>query len=169
MTASPSANRALYTAAQRARRDRSRWTWVQGVLAPLQFLAFLISLYFVIRCLMTGQGAVAATVSIIIKTAFLYAIMVTGALWEKDVFGRYLFAPAFFWEDLVSMAVIALHTAYLVVLFGQWLTLTQQLWLAMIAYALYVINAAQFLWKFRQARLATPAPQAIQSPAESVA
>ena len=40
--------------------------------------------------------------------------MVTGAIWEKVVFGRYLFAPAFFWEDVFSMLVLALHTAYLV-------------------------------------------------------
>ena len=59
-------------------------------------------------------GFFAATVSILVKTLLLYAIMVTGALWEHDVFGRYLFAPAFFWEDVVSMLVLALHTAYLV-------------------------------------------------------
>ena len=34
----------LYTAEERRRRDASRWTLVQGVLAPLQFLVFLASL-----------------------------------------------------------------------------------------------------------------------------
>jgi hypothetical protein len=29
--------------------------------------------------------------------------MVTGCIWEKVVFGRYLFAPAFYWEDVFSM------------------------------------------------------------------
>jgi hypothetical protein len=61
----------------------------------------------------TGEGYGAATVSILIKTFLLYLIMVTGAIWEKVVFGQYLFAPAFFWEDVVSFGVIALHTAYL--------------------------------------------------------
>jgi 3-vinyl bacteriochlorophyllide hydratase len=125
---------------------------VQGILAPLQFLVFLVSLALVIRTLVTGEGATAATVSVIAKTAVLYAIMVTGAIWEHDVFGRYLFAPAFFWEDVVSMAVMALHTAYvLCVVFG-WGSLEQQMVLALAAYAAYVINAAQFLIKFRQAR-----------------
>jgi hypothetical protein len=32
------------------------------------------------------------------------------------VFGVYLFARPFFWEDVFSMAVLALHTAYLVAL-----------------------------------------------------
>ena len=35
--------------------------------------------------------------------------MITGAVWEKVVFGQYLFAPAFLWEDVFSFAVIALH------------------------------------------------------------
>lgn len=142
----------LYTEEERKRRDASRWTLVQGILAPLQFLVFLVSLALVIRTLMTGEGATAATVSVVVKTAVLYAIMVTGAIWEHDVYGRYLFAPAFFWEDVVSMAVMALHTAYVLsVLFG-WGTVHQQMVLALAAYAAYVINAAQFLIKFRQAR-----------------
>ena len=58
----------------------------------------------------------AATVSVVVKTLLLYTIMITGSIWEKEVFGRYLFAPAFFWEDVFSMLVLALHTAYLVAL-----------------------------------------------------
>lgn len=143
----------LYTADERRRRDASRWTLVQGVLAPLQFLVFLVSLYLVVHYLMTGDGLVAATVSIILKTLFLYAIMVTGCLWEHDVFGRYLFAPAFYWEDVVSMLVMALHTAYLVVLIFGLLDARSQMLLALAAYAAYVINAAQFLLKLRAARL----------------
>jgi len=147
------APRPLYTAEERQRRDASRWTLVQGVLAPLQFLVFLISLGLVIYYLVTGAGATAATVSIVIKTLLLYAIMVTGCLWEHDVFGHYLFAPAFFWEDVVSMLVMALHTAYLVALAFSLLDIHGQMILALAAYAAYVINAAQFLWKLRMARL----------------
>jgi len=149
------AARPLYTAAERRRRDETVWTLVQGVLAPLQFLVFLVSLVLVVRVLATGEGAVAADISVIIKTLALYAIMITGAIWEKVVFGRYLFAPAFFWEDMVSMLVIALHTAYLAAsLFGL-LATTPLMWLALAAYASYVVNAAQFIWKLRQARLQT--------------
>ncbi|MEM9725782.1 MAG: 2-vinyl bacteriochlorophyllide hydratase [Pseudomonadota bacterium] len=148
--------RPLYTAEQRRRRDASVWTVVQGVLAPAQFVAFLLSLGLVIWYLRTGEGYQAATISIVVKTAFLYAIMVSGAIWEKVVFGRYLLAPAFFWEDMVSFAVIAAHTAYLAALFAGWLSPGGLMVLALVAYALYVVNAAQFLWKLRQARLATP-------------
>ncbi|MDJ0628124.1 MAG: 2-vinyl bacteriochlorophyllide hydratase [Rhodobacter sp.] len=143
----------LYTPAERARRDATVWTAVQGVLAPLQFLAFLVSLALVLRYLWTGAGYESATISILIKTGLLYAIMVTGAIWEKVVFGQYLFAPAFFWEDVFSFAVIALHTTYIVALFFGSLSPAGLMLLALAAYAAYVINAGQFLWKLRMARL----------------
>ncbi len=143
----------LYTDEERARRDSTRWTLVQGLLAPAQFVAFAVSLILVLRFLMSGDGYTAATVSIIVKTGFLYVIMVTGAIWEKVVFGQYLFAPAFFWEDVFSFAVIALHTAYLWALWTGALTPTELMFLALAAYASYVINAGQFLWKLRMARL----------------
>jgi 3-vinyl bacteriochlorophyllide hydratase len=143
----------LYTAAQRQRRDATVWTLVQGVLAPLQFLIFVVSLALVWRYLASGEGQAAATASIVVKTLALYTIMVTGAIWEKVVFGRYLFAPAFYWEDVFSMLVLALHTAYLVALFTGALDARGQMLLALAAYAAYLINAGQFIWKLRLARL----------------
>lgn len=146
-------SRPLYTSAQRQRRDASPWTLVQGLLAPLQFLIFLVSLVLVLRALATGHGLFAAQVSVVAKTLALYAIMVTGSIWEKVVFGRWLFAPAFFWEDVVSMLVLALHTAYLAALITGALDERALLILALAAYATYVINAGQFLLKLRAARL----------------
>jgi 3-vinyl bacteriochlorophyllide hydratase len=149
----PARPRQLYSAEERCRRDASPWTLVQGVLAPLQFVVFLVSLGLVLRYLATGEGFEAATISIVVKTLVLYTIMVTGAIWEKEVFGQYLFAPAFYWEDVASMLVLALHTAYLVALFTGWLDARGQMLLALAAYAAYVINATQFLLKLRAARL----------------
>lgn len=143
----------LYTPEQRVRRDASRWTLVQGLLAPLQFLVFAASLVLVLRYLATGDGLQAATLSVVVKTLTLYTIMVTGCIWEKVVFGQYLFAPAFYWEDVFSMLVLALHTAYLVALFTGALGARGQMLLALAAYAAYVINAGQFVWKLRLARL----------------
>jgi 3-vinyl bacteriochlorophyllide hydratase len=143
----------IYTPEQRRRRDETRWTLVQGILAPVQFLVFLVSLALVVRYLATGEGLMAAHASIVVKTLFLYVIMVTGAIWEKVVFGQYLCAPAFFWEDVVSFGVIALHTAYLAALFTGWGGAETQMWIALAAYAAYVVNAVQFLYKMRAARL----------------
>ena len=143
----------LYTAEQRQRRDTSAWTLVQGVLAPVQFLIFLISLALVLRYLATGDGQSLATGSVVVKTFALYLIMVTGCIWEKVVFDCYLFAPAFFWEDMFSMLVLALHTAYLVALLTGILGTETLMYLALAAYAAYVVNAVQFVLKLRAARL----------------
>lgn len=148
--------RPLYSVEERRRRDSSTWTVVQGVLAPVQFLIFLVSLTLVARYFMTGEGLQVATASVVVKTLALYTIMITGAIWEKVVFGQYLFAPAFFWEDAFSILVLALHSAYLVLLFVGIGTPQTQLLVALAGYAAYVINAGQFLWKLRLARLEAP-------------
>ena len=134
---------------------------VQGILAPIQFLIFLVSAALVLRYLATGDGAAAATVSIVVKTCALYAIMITGSIWEKIVFGRWLFVPAFFWEDVFSMLVLALHTLYLVALIGGLGTERGRMLLALAAYATYAVNAGQFLLKLRAARLQGPSPQTV--------
>lgn len=126
---------------------------MQGVLAPLQFGVFLVSVWLVLRYLTTGEGLTAATVSVVVKTFVLYSIMITGSLWEHDVYGKYLFARAFFWEDVVSILVLALHTAYLGALLSGLLDARQQMILALLGYAAYVVNATQFVWKLRAARL----------------
>jgi 3-vinyl bacteriochlorophyllide hydratase len=143
----------LYTSDERARRDASIWTLVQGILAPVQFLAFAVSLVLVVRFLTTGIGYEAATISILVKTAFLFLIMITGAIWEKTVFGQYLFARAFFWEDVFSFAVITLHSLYLWALWTGSMSPREMMFVALAAYTTYVINAGQFIWKLRQARL----------------
>lgn len=144
----------LYSPEQRRRRDESAWTLVQGALAPLQFVACLVSIVLIQQYLSSGDGLALANASVLVKIGLLYLIMITGAIWEKRVFGQYLFAPAFFWEDVVSMGVIALHSAYLYAWWNASLTPTALMALALCAYLAYVINALQFLFKLRAARLA---------------
>lgn len=143
----------LYTPEQRARRDATVWTLVQAILAPVQFLVFLVSLGLALRWLWTGEGYWLATASIVAKTLILYAIMITGSIWEKVVFGKWLFAESFFWEDVFSMLVLGLQTLYLAALLLGWWSPRTQVLIAIAAYATYVVNAGQFLWKLRMARL----------------
>jgi 3-vinyl bacteriochlorophyllide hydratase len=150
----------LYSPAERIRRDESPWTLVQGILAPIQFLVFLVSTVLVIRYLITGEGLANATLSVVVKTVLLYSIMITGCLWEKAVYGVYLFAPAFFWEDVFSMLVLALHAAYVYVLITDAISARSQMWLALAAYTAYAINATQFILKLRRARLQSAADNA---------
>ncbi len=150
----PTARKApLYTAEERRRRDATKWTLVQGILAPVQFLVFLCSVALIARYMLFGVGLHAATVSVVVKTLVLYVIMITGAIWEREVFGCYLFARAFFWEDVVSFVVLALHTAYLLAVTYGWLSARGQMALALSAYVAYLVNATQFILKLRAARL----------------
>ncbi len=136
----------MYTPEQLARRDASPWTRVQMILAPIQFLAFLVSFGFVIHYLVTGEGYLAATISVLVKIALLWAITITGMLWEKDVYGQYFLAPAFFWEDMGNLVAILTHNAYFV---AQWLGWSQPavMWLMVFAYVTYLVNVAQFVVK----------------------
>lgn len=143
----------LYTPAQRARRDATRWTLVQGILAPVQFLICLASAALVVRYLVTGEGLALANLSVLVKTGVLLLIMVTGSIWEKVVFDEWLFAAPFFWEDVVSMGVIALHLAYVTALLTGLLAPRGLMLLALVAYAAYIVNAIQFVLKLRAARL----------------
>ncbi len=146
----------LYTPEERRRRDSTKWTLVQGILAPVQFMVFLISAGLVLHYLVVGTGFEVATISVLIKTMLLMTIMVTGAVWEKKVFGQYLFARAFFWEDVFSMLVIALHATYVTMLVTGWALPRAQMLIALAAYAAYLINATQFVMKLRAARLEAP-------------
>ncbi|WP_258887803.1 2-vinyl bacteriochlorophyllide hydratase [Sphingomonas sp. SUN039] len=158
ISAQQSARQGLYTDQERMRRDASVWTLVQGILAPIQFLVCLVSVVLVLRYLTTGQGQGAADISIIIKTFTLYTIMITGSIWEKTVFGKWLFAEPFWWEDAVSMIVIALHTTYLAMLLLNIGTVEARMLVALAAYATYIVNATQFLLKLRAARLEAQLP-----------
>jgi 3-vinyl bacteriochlorophyllide hydratase len=146
-------NKPLYSQEERAKRDATVWTLVQGILAPVQFLVCLVSLYLVLQYLISGQGYELATISVVVKTFFLYLIMLTGSIWEKVVFGKYLFAESFFWEDVFSMLVISLHTIYLYFLITGGMSDRSLMYLALAAYASYFINAGQFIYKLRMARL----------------
>ncbi|MEY3997723.1 MAG: 2-vinyl bacteriochlorophyllide hydratase [Pseudomonadota bacterium] len=148
----PSVSAGLYTPQERARRDATIWTPVQGFLAAFQFMVFAVSVCLIARYMVTGEGETAAVWSVVFKTLVLYAIMVTGSIWEKVVFDKWLFAPAFFWEDMFSFLVLGLHTAYLWSVYTGNMGTREQLWLALAAYAAYAINAGQFLLKLRAAR-----------------
>jgi len=149
----PTISVGLYTPEERARRDATIWTPVQGFLAAFQFIVFAVSVCLITRFMVTGLGETAAIWSVVFKTMVLYAIMVTGSIWEKVVFDKWLFAHSFFWEDVFSFLVLGLHTAYLWTLYTGNMNTYQQLWLALAAYAAYAINAGQFLLKLRAAKV----------------
>lgn len=141
---------ATYTPEQFARREASPWTRVQIVLAPIQFLAFLISFALVIRYLTSGAGYGIATVSVLIKIGLLWAITITGMIWEKQIFGHYFLAREFFWEDVGNAVAIATHSLYFIARGLHWSEHSVML-VMLLAYCTYLINCAQFVRKGMQA------------------
>ena len=140
-----------YSAEQLEKRDRSKWTKVQAILAPIQFLVFLISLALVIRYLVTGNGYVIANISVLVKIALLWVITITGMFWEKEMFGRYFLAPEFFWEDVGNAIALFFHNLYFVALWLGW-SHREIMLLMLVAYSTYLINCAQFVARGLQSR-----------------
>ena len=140
-----------YTAEQLAKRNASVWTRVQMMLAPLQFLAFLVSLTLVIRYLLTGDGYLITNLSVLLKITLLWLITVTGMIWEKEIFGHWFLAPQFFWEDVGNAVAMLMHNLYFLAV---WLGWSHQavMTLMLIAYISYLFNCAHFVSRGLQAR-----------------
>ena len=157
----------MYTPEQLLRRDRSRWTRVQAVLAPVQFLAFLVSFGLVARYLTTGQGYLAANISVLIKIALLWAITITGMIWEKEILGHYFLAREFFWEDVGNAVAILTHNLYFLARALHWND-RAVMTLMLLAYCTYLINCAQFVRRGiqagRQRRLVSSQDSGVGSP-----
>ncbi|MBA3946664.1 MAG: 2-vinyl bacteriochlorophyllide hydratase [Herpetosiphonaceae bacterium] len=135
-----------YTAEQRLRRDRSPWTKVQAILAPLQLAAFLVSVSLVTHALLTDRGYGLANGSIVVKITLLWLITITGMLWEKEIYGRWFMAREFFWEDLGNLVAILTHNLYFIARALHW-SERAVLALMLAAYLTYLLNFAQFAIK----------------------
>ncbi|HMQ35159.1 MAG TPA: 2-vinyl bacteriochlorophyllide hydratase [Chloroflexaceae bacterium] len=134
----------MYTPDQLRRREASPWTRVQIILAPIQFLVFIVSFALVIRYLATGEGYWIATLSVWLKIALIWALTITGMFWEHDMFDHYFMAREFFWEDLGNLIAIITHNLYFVAV---WLGASSRviMWVMVFAYITYLFNAAQFV------------------------
>ena len=117
---------------------------------------FAVSLGLVVRYMLTGRGYEIATLSILVKTiALLYAIMITGSIWEKEVFGQVAvrqerssgktFSACSCWGYRPPTSARCSLPAGV--------SPRQQMMIAIAAYAAYMINATQFLLKLRAARI----------------
>ncbi len=140
-----------YTQEQMHKRQTSKWTLVQTVLAPLQFLTFIVSLILIVRYLTTGDGYTIANLSVLIKIAMLWLITITGMFWEKEVYGKWFLAPEFFWEDAFNAVAMFMHNLYFVALLLGW-SHDGIMTLMLVAYITYLINFAQFFWRGLRAR-----------------
>lgn len=140
----------MYTPEQLAKRNASIWTKVQMILAPIQFITFLISFGLVIRYLTTGEGYTLANLSVLVKITLLWAITITGMIWEKEIFGHYFLAREFFWEDMGNLLAIITHNLYFLARALDW-SHQAVMTLMLAAYCTYLLNCAQFVARGIQA------------------
>lgn len=134
-----------YTPEQLDKRNKSIWTKVQLILAPIQFVVFLIGVALTIYYY-TGviDNFAWVTWAILIKTIFLVVLFVTGAFFEKEIFGIWVYSPEFFWEDIGSTIATTVHFLYFVLAYLGY-SETVLIWTALAAYFTYVVNAIQYL------------------------
>lgn len=127
------------------RRDASVWTAIHPVFAIGQLGVFLVSLVLVALYFLHVVAFSAVHLSVLIKIAFMIGAVITGSLWEHDVYGKWWFAQEFFVEDVMTLNVFLLHLGYLVTIYG-WPD-NSRAYLAMLglAYLVYGLNVSQYI------------------------
>jgi len=128
-----------------ARRKASIWTMIHPLFAIGQLLAFLFSVGLLIGFF---RGAVAfhiVHVSVLIKIGLMVGAVITGSLWEHDMYGYWWFAPEFLLEDVMTLIVFIFQLSYLAVVAFHPDFLAAIVMMLCIAYTVYVINVAQYI------------------------
>jgi 3-vinyl bacteriochlorophyllide hydratase len=135
-----------YTPEQLAKRNASVWTELQIILAPIQFIIFLIGV--TLNTLYANNiGHIDffwISLAILFKTLFFAILFLTGMYFEKEIFDKWVYSPEFLWEDIGSTVAAFFHLLYFVL---AWMGYPEKLLVmeAYIAYLTYVINALQYL------------------------
>jgi 3-vinyl bacteriochlorophyllide hydratase len=128
-----------------ARRSASIWTKIHPVFALGQLLAFCVSVGLLVGYFRGVVTFDAVHQSVLVKVALMIGAIVTGALWEKDVFGHYWFAPEFLGEDTMTVNVFILHIGYLAMVVAHPDNVTAQIGTLIVAYGVYIANVAQYI------------------------
>jgi len=131
-----------FTPEELARRNATIWTPIVLYIALVQFIAYFAGFYLVIRFLMTGEGYQAATVIVWIKILLMWAVTVTGMIWEKVVVNHWLMAKQYFWEDFGNIVAMITHNAYFMAV---WMGLSQRdiMLIMLFAFITYIFNLVQ--------------------------
>ncbi len=127
------------------RREASRWTRVHPIFAIGQLGVFLVSVVLLVMYLLHAMPFAAVYLSVLLKIACMVGAIVTGSLWEHDVFGPWWFADEFFIEDVMTVNVFLLHVGVIVAYFLQPADMRLVIALLVFAYVVYGLNVAQYI------------------------
>ncbi|MCF8215241.1 MAG: 2-vinyl bacteriochlorophyllide hydratase [Chlorobium sp.] len=135
-----------YTPEQLAKRNASIWTDIQIILAPIQFLVFIVGVS--ITALYANSLFISSfywvSVAILFKTLFFALLFITGMFFEKEIFNKWVYSKEFLWEDIGSTIAAGFHLLYFVLAYLGYPE-DVLIWEAFLAYLTYVLNALQYL------------------------
>ncbi len=129
------------------RRDASIWTRIHPIFAIGQLGIFLVSVVLLVLFAFHVVPFTAVYLSVLMKIACMVGAIVTGSLWERDVFGPWWFADDFFIEDVMTVNVFLLHVGVVVTYFVQSPDLRAVLALLVFSYAVYALNVGQYIFR----------------------
>jgi 3-vinyl bacteriochlorophyllide hydratase len=129
----------------RKRREASIWTSIHPFFAIGQLGVFMVSLVLLGLYFLHVVSFATVHLSVLIKIAFMIGAIVTGSLWERDVFGTWWFAQEFFVEDVMTANVFGLHILYLIAYYALPSNRGASLALLGLAYLIYGLNVGQYI------------------------
>jgi 3-vinyl bacteriochlorophyllide hydratase len=146
----------------RERRAASVWTRIHPIFAIGQLLVFVVSLVLLALYFAHVVPFSAVHVSVLVKVAFMTLAVVTGSLWERDVYGQWWFAPQFLVEDVMTANVFLLHVAYLAMYYLFPAKMATTLALLVVAYSVYALNVGQYIVSHLRTRKALQEPLGLE-------
>jgi 3-vinyl bacteriochlorophyllide hydratase len=129
------------------RRVDSKWTRIHPLFAIGQLGVFFVSAVLLVLYYTGHVSFHAVHISVLIKVAFMVGAIVTGAFWEKDVYGKWWFATEYFIEDVMTVNVFGLHVLYLVCVYAFPQNMQLNVVLLTVAYVVYGLNVGQYIWR----------------------
>jgi 3-vinyl bacteriochlorophyllide hydratase len=146
--------------AVRARRTASIWTFIHPVFALGQLIAFLVSVALLIGYFAHAVPFHVVHISVLVKIGLMVGAVVTGSLWERDVYGFYWFAPEFLFEDVMTLIVFIFQMTYLAMVFVHPGSQGVIVGVLCFAYAVYLGNVAQYIHRTQRMKKETAEAEA---------
>jgi len=140
------------TSALLERRRASRWTIVHPIFALGQLLVFCVSVALLVAYLRGAVPFWVVHLSVLTKIGLMVGAVVTGSLWEHDMYGYWWFAPAFMVEDVMTLIVFITQLGYLLMQALHPQSMPAVLTMLVLAYTIYLANVAQYIHKTQRVK-----------------
>jgi 3-vinyl bacteriochlorophyllide hydratase len=143
------------------RRRASIWTLIHPLFAIGQLLAFFVSVGLFVAYLRGSVPFHVVHVSVLVKVGLMVGAVLTGAFWERDVFGYWWFAPEFLFEDVMTLIVFITQLTYLAMVFFHPHMMNAIIGILAVAYLVYIGNVAQYIHRTQARKKETASTQAV--------